>query len=120
MQNGTIERFNSVYREAILDAYLFTDIRDSEPSPNNGLRNTTNQDPMKHYGTEHPPNGNNKFKLNLTFYICLEKGVLTLKLYYKKAGRQINKTRSAGLSCQNKVPCYVYMSSGCFDNFLSD
>ena len=28
MQNGYIERFNRVYREAILDAYLFTDIRE--------------------------------------------------------------------------------------------
>ena len=66
MQNGYIERFNRVYREAILDAYLFTDIRDSEPSPKNGLKKTTNEDPMKHYRTEHPPNGNNKFNLNLT------------------------------------------------------
>ena len=66
MQNGYIERFNRVYREAILNAYLFTDIRDSEPSPKNGSKNTTNEDPMKHYRTEHPPNGNNKFNLNLT------------------------------------------------------
>ncbi len=28
MLNGYIERFNRVYREAILDAYLFTDIRE--------------------------------------------------------------------------------------------
>jgi putative transposase len=28
MQNGTIERFSRVYREAIRDAYLFTDIRE--------------------------------------------------------------------------------------------
>ena len=28
MQNGYIEIFNRVYREAILDAYLFTDIRE--------------------------------------------------------------------------------------------
>jgi putative transposase len=28
MQNGYIKRFNRVYREAILDAYLFTDIRE--------------------------------------------------------------------------------------------
>ena len=28
IQNGYIERFNRVYREAILDAYLFTDIRE--------------------------------------------------------------------------------------------
>jgi putative transposase len=28
MQNGYIERFNSVYREAILDACMFTDIRE--------------------------------------------------------------------------------------------
>jgi len=28
MQNGYIERFNRVYREAILDAYRFTDIRE--------------------------------------------------------------------------------------------
>ena len=28
MRNGYIERFNRVYREAILDAYLFTDIRE--------------------------------------------------------------------------------------------
>jgi putative transposase len=28
MQNVYIERFNRVYREAILDAYLFTDIRE--------------------------------------------------------------------------------------------
>ena len=67
MQNGYIERFNRVYREAILDAYLFTDIRDPEPSPKNGSKNTTNEDPMKHYRTEHLPNGNNKFTLNLTF-----------------------------------------------------
>ena len=37
----------------------------SEPSPKNGSKNTTNEDPMKHYRTEHPPNGNNKFNLNL-------------------------------------------------------
>ena len=66
MQNGYIERFNRVYREAILDAFLFTDIRDSEPSPKNGSKNTTNEDPMKPYRTEHPPNGNNNFNLNLT------------------------------------------------------
>ena len=28
MQNGYIERFNRLYREAILDAYLFIDIRE--------------------------------------------------------------------------------------------
>jgi putative transposase len=28
MQNRYIERFNRVYREAILDAYLLTDIRE--------------------------------------------------------------------------------------------
>jgi putative transposase len=28
MQIGYIERFNRVYREAILDAYLFADIRE--------------------------------------------------------------------------------------------
>jgi putative transposase len=28
MQNGYIERFNRVYREAILEAHLFTDIRE--------------------------------------------------------------------------------------------
>ena len=38
----------------------------SEPSPKNGSKNTKNEDPMKHYRTEHPPNGNNKFNLNLT------------------------------------------------------
>jgi len=38
----------------------------SEPSPKNGSKNTTNEDPMKHYRTEHPPNGNSKFNLNLT------------------------------------------------------
>jgi len=66
MQNGTIERFNGVYHEAILDAYLFTEIRDSEPPPKNGPKNTTKEDPMKHYRTEHPPNGNKKFNLTLT------------------------------------------------------
>ena len=76
MQNGYIERFNRVYREAILDAYLFTDIRDSEPSPKNGSKNTTNEDPMKHYRTEHPPNGNNKFNLNLTIKPAWKKGYL--------------------------------------------
>ena len=65
MQNGYIERFNRVYREAILDAYLFTDIRDSEPSPKNGSKSITNEDPMKPYRTERPPNGNNNFNLNL-------------------------------------------------------
>ena len=45
MQNGYIERFNRVYREAILDDYLFTDIRDSEPSPTNGSKSITNEDP---------------------------------------------------------------------------
>ncbi len=37
-----------------------------EPSPKNGSKNTTNEDPMKPYRTEHLPNGNNKFNLNLT------------------------------------------------------
>ena len=60
-----------------------------------------NEDPMNHYRTEHPPNGNNKFSLiyhfkfdskkvylqeqqiqtyinNLTY---LEKGVLTVKVF---------------------------------------
>jgi transposase InsO family protein len=74
MQNGYIERFNRVYREAILYAYLFTDIRDSEPSPKNGSKNTTNEDPMKHYRTGHPPNGNNKFNLNLTIKPVWKKG----------------------------------------------
>jgi len=63
-------------REAIQDAYLFTDIRDSEPSPKNGSKNTTNEDPMKPYRTEHPPNGNNKFNLNLTIKPVWKKGYL--------------------------------------------
>ena len=66
MRKGCIERFHRVFREAILDAYLFNYIWDSEPSPKNESKNTTNEDPMKHYRTEHPPKGNNKFNLNLT------------------------------------------------------
>jgi len=46
MQNGYIERFNRVYREAFLDAYLFTDIRDSKPSLKNGSKSITNEDPI--------------------------------------------------------------------------
>ncbi len=53
MQNGYIERFNRVYREAILDAYLFTDIREvralteewieeyNERRPHEALQNRT-------------------------------------------------------------------------------
>ena len=63
-------------REAIQDAYLLTDIRDSEPSPKNGSKNAANEDPMKHYRTEHPPNRNNKFNLNLTIKPAWKKGYL--------------------------------------------
>jgi putative transposase len=76
MQNGYIERLNRVYREAILYAHLFTDIRDSEPSPKNGSKNPTNEDPVKHYRTGRPPNGNNKFNLNLTIKPVWKKGYL--------------------------------------------
>jgi len=38
----------------------------SEPSPKNGSKSIANEDAMKPYRTEHPPNGNNKFNLNLT------------------------------------------------------
>jgi len=53
MQNGYIERFNRVCREAILDAYLFTDIREvrtlteewieeyNERRPHEALQNRT-------------------------------------------------------------------------------
>ncbi len=53
MQNGYIERFNRVYHEAILDAYLFTDIREvraliegwieefNERRPHEALQNRT-------------------------------------------------------------------------------
>ncbi len=53
MQNGYIERFNRVYREAIMDAHLFTDIREvralteewieeyNERRPNEALQNRT-------------------------------------------------------------------------------
>ena len=34
---------------------------------------------MKHYRTEHPPNGNNKFNLNLTIKHVWKKGYLQYK-----------------------------------------
>ena len=66
IMNCTIDRFNRVYREFILGRYQFNYLRNSEPSPKNGSRNTTNEDAMKHHRTGRPPNGNNKFNLNLT------------------------------------------------------
>jgi transposase InsO family protein len=76
MQNGNIERFNRVYREAIPDANMFNYIRDTESSPKNGSKSITNEDLMKPYRTKHPPNGNNKFNLNLTIKPVLKKGYL--------------------------------------------
>jgi putative transposase len=53
MQNGYVERFNRLYREAILDAYLFFDLDEvrqltqewmeeyNETRPHEGLNNLT-------------------------------------------------------------------------------
>ena len=48
----------------------------SEPSPKNGSKSITNEDPMKHFSTEHPPNGSNKFNLNFTINPVWKKGYL--------------------------------------------
>ena len=47
-----------------------------DPLPKNESKNTTNKDPTKQYRTERPPNGNNKFNLNLTIKPVWKKGYL--------------------------------------------
>ena len=75
MRNGTIERLNRVYREAILNANIFNYICYSEKPPKNGSKNSTrNEDLTKPCRKGHPPNGENKLNLILTINISGKSG----------------------------------------------
>ena len=45
------------------------------------MRKPGNEDPMKSWRTRHPPNGNNKFNLNITNKLIRKKKALTLLPY---------------------------------------
>jgi len=77
MQKGYIEGSNRVNREAILDAYFFTDFREaSDLNEEWNEEYRAIEDFAKHYRIEYPPNGNNKFNLNLTIKPVWKKGYL--------------------------------------------
>ena len=48
MQNGYIERFNRLYREAVLDAYLFFDLYQVKQLTEEWIEEYNEKDPMKH------------------------------------------------------------------------
>ncbi len=79
MQNGYNEKFNRLYGEAIQDAYLFIDIGEVRSLSAEWIEEFNEHGPMKHYRTEHPPNGNNKkLNHNLTIKPVWKKGYIHL------------------------------------------
>ncbi len=63
------------------------------------------KDPMKHYRTEHPPNGNNKFNLNLTIKPVWKKGYLQDFLTGFYATNNANENHS--LSSVSWLPLFL-------------